>query len=33
LLPVAAIPLLPAGKVDYPAVEHLARAAEQPVAA
>jgi acyl-[acyl-carrier-protein]-phospholipid O-acyltransferase/long-chain-fatty-acid--[acyl-carrier-protein] ligase len=33
LLPVAAIPLLPTGKVDYPAVEHLARAAEQPVAA
>jgi acyl-[acyl-carrier-protein]-phospholipid O-acyltransferase/long-chain-fatty-acid--[acyl-carrier-protein] ligase len=33
LLPVPAIPLLSTGKVDYPAVERLARAAEQPMAA
>jgi acyl-[acyl-carrier-protein]-phospholipid O-acyltransferase/long-chain-fatty-acid--[acyl-carrier-protein] ligase len=33
LLPVAAMPLLPAGKVDYPAVEGMAREAEQAVAA
>jgi acyl-[acyl-carrier-protein]-phospholipid O-acyltransferase / long-chain-fatty-acid--[acyl-carrier-protein] ligase len=33
LSPVASMPLLPTGKVDYPAVERLARDAEQPVAA
>jgi len=33
LLPVAALPLLPAGKVDYPAVERLVREADQAVAA
>jgi acyl-[acyl-carrier-protein]-phospholipid O-acyltransferase/long-chain-fatty-acid--[acyl-carrier-protein] ligase len=33
LLPVATLPLLPAGKVDYPAVERLAREAEERVAA
>jgi acyl-[acyl-carrier-protein]-phospholipid O-acyltransferase/long-chain-fatty-acid--[acyl-carrier-protein] ligase len=33
LLTVASIPLLATGKVDYPAVERLARDTEQPVAA
>lgn len=33
LLPVGSMPLLETGKVDYPAVERLARAAEQSIAA
>jgi acyl-[acyl-carrier-protein]-phospholipid O-acyltransferase/long-chain-fatty-acid--[acyl-carrier-protein] ligase len=33
LLPVASMPLLPAGKIDYPAVERLVRESEQLVAA
>jgi MFS family permease len=33
VLPLASMPVLPTGKVDYPVVERLAREAEQPVAA
>ena len=33
LLPVTSMPVLSPGKVDYPAVERLAREAEQSVAA
>jgi acyl-[acyl-carrier-protein]-phospholipid O-acyltransferase/long-chain-fatty-acid--[acyl-carrier-protein] ligase len=33
LLPVASMPVLSTGKVDYPAVERLAREAEQSIAA